>query len=381
MEQLKPYNIYSYRELCNSIGEEPVKGGNKRVAQEKRIESHYRLEKVNRKFKIIEIYSEQKEIIDNRKSSLEKCGNLRQTLPLLALGIDDHGNNYKCLMTAKQLLKTTYGSTMELLDYMIKNCYNVFLKEYDYNGLNYAINKFNIILRNFFWNSKLKGGTIDKLERFDFGEVKEYYEIGIKHKINNKNNSDIEEEVEFLEQTEEVHNMIKETTRKCNEQFKKKNIAFYSSKEREKYYKIIANNLGIKDEIFVFSKYDIKINMDRESVLMMKEKEHSQQFLMLKEFYDNYITPEVTGNFDYFLIYSYLFNQLFVGGNKPLKQEFPLNPKEKDLYRTEINRLKTENRELRKENKKLRKANEDMEKRIAELEAKLNAQSENDEEE
>ena len=39
MEQLKPYNIYSYRELCNSIGEEPVKGGNKRVAQEKRIES------------------------------------------------------------------------------------------------------------------------------------------------------------------------------------------------------------------------------------------------------------------------------------------------------------------------------------------------------
>ena len=35
MEQLKPYNIYSYRELCNSIGEEPVKGGNKRVAQEK----------------------------------------------------------------------------------------------------------------------------------------------------------------------------------------------------------------------------------------------------------------------------------------------------------------------------------------------------------
>lgn len=37
MEQLKPYNIYSYRELCNSIGEEPVKGGNKRVAQEKRI--------------------------------------------------------------------------------------------------------------------------------------------------------------------------------------------------------------------------------------------------------------------------------------------------------------------------------------------------------
>ena len=113
MEQLKPYNIYSYRELCNSIGEEPVKGGNKRVAQEKRIESHYRLEKVNRKFKIIEIYSEQKEIIDNRKSSIEKCGNLRQTLPLLALGIDDHGNNYKCLMTAKQLLKTTYGSTKE----------------------------------------------------------------------------------------------------------------------------------------------------------------------------------------------------------------------------------------------------------------------------
>ena len=49
--------------MCNSIGEEPVKGGNKRVAQEKRIESHYRLEKVNRKFKIIEIYSEQKEII------------------------------------------------------------------------------------------------------------------------------------------------------------------------------------------------------------------------------------------------------------------------------------------------------------------------------
>ena len=45
MEQLKPYNIYSYRELCNSIGEEPVKGGNKRVAQEKRIESHYRLER------------------------------------------------------------------------------------------------------------------------------------------------------------------------------------------------------------------------------------------------------------------------------------------------------------------------------------------------
>ena len=52
MEQLKPYNIYSYRELCNSIGEEPVKGSNKRVAQEKRIESHYRLEKVNRKSSI-----------------------------------------------------------------------------------------------------------------------------------------------------------------------------------------------------------------------------------------------------------------------------------------------------------------------------------------
>lgn len=101
-----------------------------------------------------------------------------------------------------------------------------------------------------------------------------------------------------------------------------------------------------------------------------------------KEIVDNRKSSiEKCGNFDYFLIYSYLFNQLFVGGNKPLKQEFPLNPKEKDLYRTEINRLKTENRELRKENKKLRKANEDMEKRIAELEAKLNAQSENDEEE
>lgn len=44
---------------------------------------------------------------------------------------------------------------------------------------------------------------------------------------------------------------------------------------------------------------------------MMKEKEHSQQFLMLKDFYDNYITPEATNNFDYFLIFSYLFNQLF----------------------------------------------------------------------
>ena len=378
MLETKEYK--NWKEVCKVLNWNGSAGGNTKKKYLKELNSLCRWYKEGNKIIIEEIYSEPKEIIDNRKSSIEKCGNFRQTLPLLALGIDEYGNNYKCLMTAKQLLKTTYGSTMELLDYMIKNCYNVFLKEYDYNGLNYVISKFNIILRNFFWNSKLKGGTIDKLERFDLGEVKEYYEIGIKHKINNKNNSDIEEEVEFLEQTEEIHDMIKETTRKCNKQFKKKNIAFYSSKEREKYYKIIANNLGIKDEIFVFSKYDIKINMDRERVLMMKEKEHSQQFLMLKEFYDNYITPEVTNNFDYFLIYSYLFNQLFVGANKPLKQEFPLNPKEKDLYKTEINRLKTENRELRKENKKLRKANEDMEKRIAELEAKLNSQSEDSEE-
>lgn len=72
--------IYSYKELCKSIGEEPYKGGTQREAQEKRIKTHYNLEKIGRKFKVIEIYSEQKEVVDNRgKQALY----LPYTLPLL----------------------------------------------------------------------------------------------------------------------------------------------------------------------------------------------------------------------------------------------------------------------------------------------------------
>lgn len=66
MVDIELNEIYNYKELCKSIGEEPYKGGTQREAQEKRISSVYKLEKVKRKFKIIEIYSKPKKIVDNR---------------------------------------------------------------------------------------------------------------------------------------------------------------------------------------------------------------------------------------------------------------------------------------------------------------------------
>ena len=61
-------NTLSYKQITDILGIPYIKGGNSKTRQLNEIQQYYNLEKVNRKYKIIEKYKEPIPIVDNRQS-------------------------------------------------------------------------------------------------------------------------------------------------------------------------------------------------------------------------------------------------------------------------------------------------------------------------
>ena len=360
MIQIEKDKIYSYKELCESIKEQAAKGGTQRKAQEKRINRFYKLEKIGRKFRVVEIYQEPKKIIDNRESSFDKCPTLQILFPYFAGAIVKKNKktgkveDFSKEITRTALLEYIFGVNCIVSEEIIENVQEQ-LPIASQSLIKYMAGEFTNKLSSFFWNSKLKSGCINKLNKLGIGDVKEYYYLGILEEFNNDENTEILKRTKYKEQTEAQHNIIKKIEKSCMESFDKKSVALFSSQQKHTLNKLIRNKLGFKDDIFYFTKYKISINMTAKELNIPSIEEYKQlRKEIFCEFYNRYILKYKDEDVTKFSVFVKLFNYYLYKNSIVFdKSWMPINKSERKIYQDEIKKLEKGIKELKADIKHL----------------------------
>lgn len=347
----------NWNEICKTMGWKTAGGNTKK----KRLEELRRMCDFTRegnKYIINKIYETPKIRTDKRNSSIDKCGNLKQLLPELGkiLLEEDNQGNFKLTtksFTRTSLLKELYDLNTNIEESYVHKIFNMFYNM-DYCRKQGSINRFSTKLNSFFWDTKVKKGALDKIEKFDLGKVEETRKIRIVTKDNNLEDDGIEEKVRHRDLTEEELRKIKISTDSMCKRLGKKSIVLFSNEEKKEYYEVISNLLGEEGEVIMYTSYRITLNDLIDGITSKEYKD-----TLFKEFYKKHCAHLIDEDFDEFMIFTTLFNMLYVG--KQALDLAPYDEEQKEKYEKEIRRLNEEIKEkdkriaeLEEENRRLR---------------------------
>ena len=361
---LEQRDYKNYKELCKAMNWS-ITGGDTKVKHLKELDSLCKWHKEGNKIVIDKIYSQPKEIIDNRYATIDKLPYFNETFPELQKAMykkDKKGNKTlvsNITLTKSKLLDRVFSVSASKIDQRYKDkIYDIFKDDSIKDKRNY-IRSFTLEISNFFWVKVLKNGTMDKLSRFEKGRVNTINCLGIKYKENSVNDNYIIEEIEYRHLDEEENAIVKQIKADMCKRLNKKSIALFNDDEKEELYLLIANKFNIKEEIFLYENYCIDVFDTLDIVVDSMESEEGTKVYrnqIFKEFYKQHIEKYYDIDFQKFMIYTTLYVLMYYGNQIDIMP--PFEDEQRAKYEKEMGRLLKENKELKKENSALKAENQ-----------------------
>lgn len=362
MNKLKKTVYNNWKELCDEIGWKTT-GGTYKKAREKELKTLCNYHKEGRKIIIDEIHDNPKPKIDKRKTTIENAKYFNEIMPELQKAMykkDDKGDKIlvkNICLTKGRLLSRIFGINTLAGEDCYKNAVFDTFHDYPISEKKRDIDGFFIEVSNFFWSKVLKNGLLDKLETFGKGRVQVISSIGIKTYHNNVENNEIITITDYKHLTEEEEEIVNKIKKDYCQRVGKRTTALLSKEERAEMYKLIANELYIDGDIFLYDNYWIDI-YDSLDILSGEQTTKQYRDKIFQEFYKQHIEKFFEKDFSRFMIYTYLFSAMY--GHK-VSVLPPFDMLQKEEYEKEIRRLNEEIKEkdkriaeLEEENRRLR---------------------------